>query len=112
MRLGGTVRELLARMDAREYLMWQVHDEYSPIGDERGDLQAGLIASTVANQWRGEKDKAVATADMMPDFGGARKRREAKERARAKIEKWKRYARLAKEAANGRHRTRDAEGDG
>ena len=63
LRLGCTVRELLDRMDAREYLRWQLYEEYDPFGNERGDLQAALVASTVANQWRGEKDKAFQWAE-------------------------------------------------
>ena len=42
-------------------------DRISPIGDERGDLQAGIIASNACNLKRTKQgQKIFAPADFMP----------------------------------------------
>ena len=38
----------------------------SPFGDERSDLQAGIIASTIANVHRGKNTSAFKPEDFMP----------------------------------------------
>lgn len=38
----------------------------SPFGDERADLQAGIIASTIANVNRGRNTTAFKPEDFMP----------------------------------------------
>ena len=44
-----TVGQLKARMDEEEFRLWQVFYGISPFGDERRDVNAATIASTVAN---------------------------------------------------------------
>lgn len=44
-----TLDTLLDSMSSNEFLLWQMYDARSPIGDERGDAGAALIASTLAN---------------------------------------------------------------
>lgn len=61
-----TVRELLARIDSRELSEWMAYYELNPFGTVRDDLQAGIIASTIANVNRGKSDKPFAPADFMP----------------------------------------------
>jgi hypothetical protein len=41
-----------------------------PFGEERGDLRAGIIASTIANRHRNPKEekRAYAPADFAPKF--------------------------------------------
>jgi len=41
-------------------------DRISPIGDERGDIHASIVASTMANIHRGKNQKPYAIKDFMP----------------------------------------------
>jgi len=63
-----TVRELLSRVSASEIAEWMAYDSLDPIGRERGDLQAGVIASTIANTMGGgRKDgQPHKPVDFMP----------------------------------------------
>ena len=60
-----TVRELLARVDSLELAEWMTFYGESPFGDERNDLQAGIIAATIANV-NSSKGKAFQPIDFMP----------------------------------------------
>ena len=55
-----TVRELLARIDSKELSEWMAYYELNPFGTVRDDLQAGIIASTIANVNRGKNDKSFS----------------------------------------------------
>lgn len=44
-----TVRQMLESMSAQELNEWMAYDMIEPIGNRRGDIQAALIAMTVAN---------------------------------------------------------------
>lgn len=68
LRLGRTLQELMQSMSAVEFGLWQQFDRVSPIGDGRGDLQAAIVASTVANfAGRSLKEGAsTKVADFMP----------------------------------------------
>ncbi len=61
-----TVRELLARVDSRELSEWMAYYQLDPFGNVREDLQAGIVASTIANVNRGKNDKAFQPSDFMP----------------------------------------------
>ena len=62
-----TLAELGERMSAREFLDWQTFDSLEPIGGERIDLAAGIVAATIANANRDpRKGKAFRPADFMP----------------------------------------------
>ena len=61
-----TVRELLQRMDSRELSEWLAYDQTEPIGAVRGDLNAGIISSTIANCHRGKNQQAFSPVDFMP----------------------------------------------
>jgi len=56
-------------MGRDEYLMWKEFYRTGPWGEERADLRAGIIASTIANVNRGRGQKAFAAADFMPRYG-------------------------------------------
>ena len=60
-----TVREMLARIDSKELAEWMQYYALDPFGTEREDLQAGIIASTVANA-NSAKGKAFQPSDFMP----------------------------------------------
>mgnify|MGYP003645784528 FL=1 len=66
MALGCTVRELLARIDSHELSEWMAFYSLDPFGDVRGDLQAGIVASTIANANSGKGSRTFQPADFMP----------------------------------------------
>jgi len=62
LRLGcWSVDELLATMPLNDFLDWWEWDKHQPIGDERGDIQAALVAATVLNAHGGK----VSVADCL-----------------------------------------------
>jgi len=61
-----TVRELLLRIDAKELAEWSAYYSIEPFGTFRSDLQAGIIASTVANCNRAKNSKTFSPDDFMP----------------------------------------------
>ncbi len=60
-------------MPYAEFIQWLAVYRLSPFGDERADLRAGIIASTVANCHATRRSKAFEPADFMPQFEGNRK---------------------------------------
>lgn len=64
-----TVRELLARIDSLELSEWMQFYTLDPWGTQRDDLQAGIIASTIANA-NSSKGKAFQPMDFMPYSDG------------------------------------------
>jgi len=65
-----TVSRLLAETTSAELTEWAVFYEMEPFGPERGDLQAGIVAATVANVNRDAKKqkKPYSAQDFMPRF--------------------------------------------
>lgn len=61
MRLGRTLGELMESMSTREFALWKEFDRTSPISDDRADVLAAHVASTVARA-AGSK---VSLTDMM-----------------------------------------------
>jgi hypothetical protein len=45
---------------------WQIYDAIEPFGEQRADLRAGIISSTIANVNRGKGQKAFSATDFMP----------------------------------------------
>lgn len=67
--LGRTLKELVEGMSAAEFDMWVAYNRRSPLGPKRGDLQAGIIAATIANyagRMRGKDAPAATPLDFMP----------------------------------------------
>ena len=60
-----TVREMLAKIDSLELAEWMAFYGLSPFGDERQDLQAGIVACTIANA-NSSKGRAFQPIDFMP----------------------------------------------
>ena len=71
-----TRAELLRRISSAELTEWIAFDQIDPIGDERADLNAGIVASTLANCNRGEATEPFKPADFMPDYDGSRREEE------------------------------------
>jgi hypothetical protein len=66
--LGKTVKQLVTELDSMEITEWQAYDAITPIGPERGDVQAALIASTVINVNRSEGARAATLTDLLLDW--------------------------------------------
>lgn len=69
--LGATFGELCDRMTSEEFALWRAEYAREPWGDIRGDLRAGIVASTIANFAGRTLDKNAqrsTAADYMPRF--------------------------------------------
>ena len=64
-----TVGELLSRISSRELSEWRAYCGLEPFGEDRADLRAGIVASTVANVFRKSGTKPYKAQDFMPKFG-------------------------------------------
>ena len=65
--LGVPIRTLLAQtsaLDLAEYMALERID--GPFGEQRADLRAGIIASTVANHSMSPPKQAMRPVDFMP----------------------------------------------
>jgi hypothetical protein len=67
LRLGKTLAEI-ADMSWSELQLWAAYYQLEPWGEERGDLRAGIIASTIANVYRDASREPFSPLDFMPDF--------------------------------------------
>lgn len=66
--LGKTKAELLKTLSSYELYEWLRFYKTNPFGNIRGDLQAGIIASTIANVNRASNSKTFNAKDFMPKF--------------------------------------------
>lgn len=64
-----SVKRAQREIDAAEFAEWLAYYRLEPWGEERGDLRAGIVASTVANAWRGKDVLPFNPGDFMPEFG-------------------------------------------
>lgn len=63
-----TVGDLLPRISSAELTEWMAFERIEgPIGPARGDVQAALVAMTVANVNRGKR-KPFKLNDFLPDW--------------------------------------------
>jgi hypothetical protein len=66
---------MLADMDSAEITEWMAYEQVSgPLGPERLDVLASIIAATTANTARGKGQRAKGPADFIPtwDQGAAK----------------------------------------
>lgn len=65
-----TVGELLGRASSLELSEWMAYYSIEPWGEERGDLRAGIVASTVAETARDPKKRGrpYKPREFMPSF--------------------------------------------
>lgn len=68
LRLGKTLNEISDQVSAEELFLWQAFDRESPLGDQRGDVLAAIIAAA-SFQAQGAK---VSALDLMPVWAGER----------------------------------------
>lgn len=62
--------ELLERATSRDLTELMAYYEMEPFGAWRGDLAAGIVASTIANVYRKKGAPAFKPEDFMPKFRG------------------------------------------
>jgi hypothetical protein len=69
--MGIPIGELQERVTSREFAEYWAFHELSPIGPERDDLRAGVVASTIANANRNPKKRSrpYTAAEFTPQFG-------------------------------------------
>ncbi|MGC9260919.1 MAG: phage tail assembly protein T [Phycisphaerae bacterium] len=60
-----TVRRMLSEMDSRELTEWIAFHSLEPIGYARGDVQAAIVAHTIACAGGAN----VGLDDFIPDWG-------------------------------------------
>jgi hypothetical protein len=59
---------LLDAISSEELLEWAAFYQINPFGPARGDVQAGIVASTMANI-HARKGHSFKPADFLPTFG-------------------------------------------
>jgi len=60
---------MLAQMPWRVFVEWMQYAQVEPFGEERADVRAAIVATTVANCMGREKGKPpFKLADFMPQF--------------------------------------------
>ena len=69
--LGRTVKETKRDMGMGEFASWLAYYRLDPWGEDRGDLRAGIVASTIANVHAGRRGKPFTARDFMPEYGKA-----------------------------------------
>ncbi|GGM14340.1 phage tail assembly protein T [Micromonospora yangpuensis] len=68
-----TVAEMLSRISSRELTEWQVYEQlYGPLGGERDDRLAALVAHTVANTGR-QRRAPYPYDDFLMTWGSGRR---------------------------------------
>ena len=61
----------MERCSIREFQLWKAYAMIEPFGNIRGDIQAAIIAQTVANVHRGRGQRSYKIQDFMPKFDRA-----------------------------------------
>ena len=64
-QFGMPVRQLLHQISHLEFSYWMAKQSFDPIGEERADLRAGIVASAATNVHLKKKDRVTAV-DFMP----------------------------------------------
>ena len=82
-------------MTMRELAEWLAYYDSNPFGPERGDLQAGIITSMVANV---NSKKKYTASDFMPNF--KKEKPQTMEEMKQVVEQWKGIAEAAQKAKN------------
>jgi hypothetical protein len=52
--MGRTIQELRAVLSYTEFQEWCLYYQIEPWGEDRADLRAGIVASTLANVYAGK----------------------------------------------------------
>lgn len=80
-------------MPASELVEWEEFSDLEPWGSYRGDLQAGVIASTIANLVRSEGREPAKPSDFLLQFERRAPSEEAKQKGvEAEFAAWSLFA--------------------
>ena len=60
--------EVLSKHTSKEMTEWAAFLQLEPHGEDRADLRAGIVASTIANANRKKGTRAFKPSDFMPKF--------------------------------------------
>lgn len=81
-----TVARLQAEMSSRELSEWMAFERLEgPLGSSRSDVQAAVIAATVANAARPKNAAPARVSDFMPDWDGQTRPAQSEEGMLAKV---------------------------
>lgn len=67
--MGRTIQELRATLSYAEFCEWCLYYQIEPWGEDRADLRAGIVASTIANyagKTRSKGSDPALPADYLP----------------------------------------------
>jgi len=71
------VGELLDRITSTELVAWQVYErDYGPLGPERLDHLAALVATVIAQANRGKRGRPWKVSDFLPQWGRRQRRKQ------------------------------------
>lgn len=63
------VGELLRRVSSAELTEWMAYEQISgPLGAARGDVQAAIVAATIANAMSSKKGRRFTPKDFIPEW--------------------------------------------
>lgn len=60
-----SLKDCQRQIDSREFGEWMARERMEPRGRERGDIQAALIASVIANVNRGKRSRPFKIKDFV-----------------------------------------------
>lgn len=75
-------------ISSAEFTEWIAFYKREPWGEERADLRAGIVASTVANAAPFRKGRAYTPSEFMP-FAKSHAHRQSQEEIAMRLEIWK-----------------------
>lgn len=55
-------------MDSREFSEWIAYYRLDPFGNERADMHAAQVCTTIVNRSLGKNETRAKVADLMADF--------------------------------------------
>lgn len=82
-----SVADCQERIGSREFAEWLAYDRLDPIGRERLDLHAGIVACTIANVHRSRSTRTYEPSDFMPRYDRPVVR-QSQEEIRRRFEMW------------------------
>jgi hypothetical protein len=86
---------MLEEMPWATFCEWTEYFQLDPFGGERGDVQAAIVASTIANVNRGKNSRALKVKDFMPAFGKNAPKRGGARKPLTDPSEWQRAKRMA-----------------
>lgn len=70
---------LLEKLTARQLAEWEIYHSVEPFGEQQQFLQAGIVASTIANVNRGKNKSVFKPSEFMPVWEAKSKKQSVEE---------------------------------